>query len=66
MKFNSTQLNEKGEAMCISCRKKFTVSNLKTCVACDRFVCASCATYRKQGNPYGYICKRCNTKLPNN
>lgn len=59
MALSSTFLNEKGQAGCVSCRKTTSVSNLVTCAVCDRFVCKSCATYRKQGNPYGYVCKSC-------
>lgn len=59
MALSSGHLNERGQAGCISCRKTTSVSSLETCVVCDRFVCKSCATYRKQGSPYGYVCKRC-------
>ena len=59
MPLSSEYLNEKGQAGCVSCRKTMSISSLKSCVVCDRFVCNSCATYRKQGSPYGYVCKRC-------
>lgn len=59
MSYNSTSLNQKGEAMCISCRKKFFTSNLQNCAMCEKYVCKQCASYRKQGNPFGYVCKSC-------
>lgn len=65
MSLNSSSLNENGEALCVSCKKKFGISNLETCVVCDKFVCKSCATYRRQGDPYGYVCKSCQNKLKN-
>lgn len=63
MSYNSESLNEAGEAMCISCRKKFSIHELENCAICEKFICKSCATYRKQGNPYGYICKKCLERL---
>lgn len=63
MALSSEYLNEDGEALCVSCRKKKGVADLETCVMCEKFVCKSCATYRRQGNPYGYVCKRCLNSL---
>ena len=63
MSYNSESLNENGEGMCISCRKKFPLHQLETCEVCQRFVCKSCAVYRRQGYPYGYVCKSCARKL---
>lgn len=63
MSYNSNSLNDAGEAMCISCRKKFSVRELEHCALCQKFLCKSCATYRKQGNPHGYVCKGCMGKL---
>lgn len=63
MGINSRDLNEDGYAMCVSCRKKKSISDLADkCVFCDRWVCKSCATYRRQGVPYGYMCKACKQK----
>ncbi len=62
MALSSEYLNENGEAGCISCRKTTPFNLLESCAACNRFVCKSCAIYRKQGNPYGYVCKSCNQK----
>lgn len=59
MALSSEYLNEKGQAGCVSCRKTTSINILETCVVCDKFVCKNCATYRKQGSPYGYVCKRC-------
>lgn len=63
MGLNSEALSEDGYAICISCRKKTSVGELELCVECDRFVCKNCATYRRQGNPYGWVCKKCREKL---
>ena len=63
MSLSSKGLNENGYAMCTICRKKKFVSELETCAVCDKFVCKDCATSRRQGNPYGYVCKRCSEKL---
>ena len=63
MSLSSARLNENGYAICTICRKKKFISELETCVLCDKFVCKDCATYRRQGNPYGYVCRRCAIKL---
>lgn len=63
MGYNTEYANENGEVMCTSCRKKVKDGSFKVCVCCDKFVCKNCATYRRQGNPYGYVCKRCYNKL---
>ena len=63
MGVNSSNLNEKGNAKCNSCGKTVFVSNLQSCVVCGKFVCSSCATYRRQGNPHGYVCKHCKSKI---
>ncbi len=60
---NSSTVTEDGRVKCISCRKDFRISDVVDCIRCDRFVCTSCATYRKQGDPYGYVCKSCKIKL---
>ena len=59
MALSSNQLNEEGKAGCVSCRRTTSINALESCACCDRFVCKSCATYRRQGNPYGYVCKSC-------
>ena len=48
MSYCSTHVNDKGEVMCISCRRKFNLSRVVTCVYCDRFVCRACAS-KKNG-----------------
>lgn len=63
MGINSDHLSIDGKGKCISCRKNFSISKLETCVICDRFVCKTCATYRKQGSPYGYVCKSCSKSI---
>ncbi len=63
MGLNSNGLSEDGYAKCVSCRKKTFISNLELCVECDRFVCSNCARYRRQGNPYGWVCRKCAAKL---
>lgn len=63
MGLSTSSLNQKGYAACTICRKKKFVSELETCAVCGKFVCKDCATYRRQGNPYGYVCKRCMQKL---
>ncbi len=65
MALTSTHLNKEGKAGCISCRKTTFITDLQDCVGCGRFVCKSCATYRRQGNPYGHVCKACYQKLKN-
>ncbi len=56
-------LDKDGRAVCISCRQKKSISDLENCVGCDHFVCKSCATYRRQGSPYGYVCPSCYQKM---
>lgn len=63
MALSSLFLNRSGKAGCVSCRKTHSVGDLESCAACDRLVCKTCATYRRQGNPYGYVCKTCYRKL---
>lgn len=65
MGINSYALNQEGDAMCVSCRKKTHVDKLELCAVCDRFVCSNCAKYRRQGNPYGWVCKKCALELKN-
>lgn len=55
MSYSSTHVNEKGEVMCKTCRRKFKLNEVESCVRCDRFVCKSCAT-RQDGFP---VCKDC-------
>lgn len=63
MGINSKDLSEDGYALCVSCRKKKFIEDLADqCVMCGRWVCKSCATYRRQGYPYGYMCKSCKNK----
>lgn len=59
----ATGLDSDGSAICKDCRTKHRVNGLETCVLCDHFVCKSCATYRRQGSPYGYVCKACYRRL---
>lgn len=60
---NSRSLDREGNAICISCRKKKALYDLADqCVMCDRWVCKECATYRRQGMPFGYVCKACKNK----
>lgn len=66
MGISSNTLSIDGFALCISCRKKTFIDRLEVCVVCDRFVCADCAKYRRQGNPYGWICKKCALKIAGN
>lgn len=63
MALTSKYLNKEGKAGCVSCRKTTSINDLQNCVGCGSLVCKSCATYRKQGNPYGYVCKTCFNKL---
>lgn len=63
MALGSSFLTEDGKAGCVSCRKTHTIRNLESCAGCGRFVCKDCATYRRQGNPYGYVCKSCYSNL---
>ena len=65
MNHSPNYVSEDGQAQCTSCRKVCPLSQLESCVCCDKFVCKSCATYRRQGNPYGYTCKRCHRQLKN-
>lgn len=62
MALTSRFLNASGNAGCVSCRKTKSISELESCTLCDRFVCKGCATYRRQGSPYGYVCKTCYRK----
>lgn len=63
---NSNEINENGETICISCRRKKFISEVELCILCDRFVCKSCATYLRQGDPfYGWVCKRCYRSIKN-
>lgn len=63
MGYNMTTVNKNGDVMCASCRRKVSVADAKVCSCCDKFVCTRCATYRRQGNPYGYVCRGCYNKL---
>ena len=38
MSYCSTHVNEKGEVMCISCRRKFNLSRVVTCAYCVEHV----------------------------
>lgn len=58
---NSKDLDENGYALCCVCRKKKFCTDLETCSECDRWVCSSCRSYRRQ-SPFGYICKKCYLK----
>lgn len=61
---NSTQLDENFNTKCISCRRIVSGSDAELCVCCDRFVCKSCATYLRQGDPfYGWVCKKCYAQI---
>ena len=62
---SSEFINEEGFTRCTSCRRKISVSDAEMCMGCMRFVCPSCRKYRKQGNPYGYVCKKCQKELSN-
>lgn len=60
MGINSRNLSANGYALCVSCRKKKFIEELADqCVFCERWVCKKCAIYRRQGNPFGYMCKLC-------
>ncbi len=59
---NSREYNEEGYGMCINCRRKKFISELVDCEICGRLVCKNCATYRRQGNPFGWICPKCKSK----
>ncbi len=63
MGLSPNYINEEGNAACCVCRKKVYISDVETCIICDKFVCKNCARYRKQGSPYGYVCKKCMAKL---
>lgn len=63
MGYSTKTLNESGYASCVDCRRKFFISDIVECVFCERWVCKSCATYRRQGTPFGYMCKRCKSKI---
>lgn len=64
MGINSNYLSSDGFALRISCRKKKFVKDLQgPCIGCDRFVCKECATYRRQGPIYGWMCKACKEKM---
>ena len=56
---SSNYINEEGYTRCVSCRKKIFIKDAQTCEVCQKFVCPSCRKYRKQGNPYGYVCLKC-------
>ncbi len=63
MGINSRQLSIDGRAMCVSCRRIKNLEELAdTCIFCERWVCKECATYRRQGSPFGYMCKSCKRK----
>lgn len=47
-------------------QEKTFIDRLEVCAVCDRFVCTDCAKYRRQGNPYGWICKKCALKMAGN
>lgn len=62
MGINSKELSD-GYALCVSCRKKKSLEELADqCIFCGKWVCKKCATYRRQGVPYGYMCKTCKSK----
>lgn len=63
MGYSTKTLNENGYAACVDCRKKTFIKDLAECVYCGRWVCKKCATYRRQGLPFGYMCKRCKSKM---
>ncbi len=63
MGYSTRYLNEEGFAACVDCRRKKFINDLAECAVCGRWVCKSCASYRRQGNPFGYVCKRCKVKL---
>ena len=60
---SSDYVAEDGKVKCTSCHKVVPLLQAESCVCCDKFVCKTCATYRRQGNPYGYVCKRCYIQL---
>jgi len=63
MGINSKTLSKDGYALCTSCRKKKSFEELADqCEFCGRWVCKDCATYRRQGNPFGYMCKACKSQ----
>jgi len=47
MSYNTEYVNENGEVMCTSCRKKVDARNAEVCVCCDKFICKRCARYRE-------------------
>ncbi len=55
MGVNSNQADEHGIVKCIACSKHVGVGSTQICVACDRFVCNSCATKID----HGYLCSKC-------
>lgn len=55
---NSYNLDEKGYGMCRCCRRKFSISDLQSCLYCDRWVCKSCATKSKRIAD-AHVCKVC-------
>lgn len=57
------QLDESGRTNCIDCGEITFISDLAECVFCGCWVCKKCATYRRQGTPFGYVCKRCKSKM---
>lgn len=56
MALNSRQLDENGYAKCAVCGKKVYISNLESCIRCDRFACKSCTTKINGCS----VCKKCN------
>lgn len=65
MGLNTYHVDENGNAMCTSCRKKIFISEADQCILCERWVCHSCGTYLRQGyhGSYGYVCKACLMKI---
>jgi hypothetical protein len=54
-------VDDKGNCICVSCRRTLPFSENQLCVMCEKFVCTSCAVYHRQ-LPYGYHCKGCHGK----
>lgn len=63
MEQRMNQLDAGGYTNCIVCGKRKFIMELTECVFCGCWVCKSCATYRRQGTPFGYVCKRCKSKI---
>lgn len=55
---NSYELDERGYGMCRCCRKKFSISQLKSCLYCERWVCERCAIKSKRISG-AHVCKVC-------